>query len=139
MMSSGGLISFVQSRAPCSKTSTTIGVGSFCGHMPKVPIEALSGKVRSGFPKRSCSIKDLKRDDDRTRSHRALARRPLRRMAAERDCRARPESRRPRQLRGMTDRPHRSEAGRHLFAKRLDGLAFQLFGLQTIRQPTEIA
>src|SRR5579871_6518265 len=31
-------------------------------------------KVCSGFPKRSCSIKDLKRDDDSTRSHRALAR-----------------------------------------------------------------
>jgi hypothetical protein len=30
------------------------------------------GKVCSGFPKRSCSIKDLKRDDDSTQSHRAL-------------------------------------------------------------------
>jgi hypothetical protein len=29
--------------------------------------------VCSGFPKRSCSIKDLKRDDDPTQSHRALA------------------------------------------------------------------
>src|SRR5579871_3860731 len=29
-------------------------------------------KVCSGFPKRSCSIKDLKRDDDSTQSHRAL-------------------------------------------------------------------
>jgi hypothetical protein len=28
--------------------------------------------VWSGFPKRSCSIKDLKRDDDSTQSHRAL-------------------------------------------------------------------
>jgi hypothetical protein len=29
--------------------------------------------VRSGFPERSCSIKNLKRDDDSTQSHRALA------------------------------------------------------------------
>jgi hypothetical protein len=26
----------------------------------------------SGFPKRSCSIKELKRDDDSSKSHRAL-------------------------------------------------------------------
>jgi hypothetical protein len=28
--------------------------------------------VDTGFPKRSCSIKDLERDDDSTQSHRAL-------------------------------------------------------------------
>jgi hypothetical protein len=28
--------------------------------------------VCSGFPKRSCPIKELKRDDDLTKSHRAL-------------------------------------------------------------------
>jgi hypothetical protein len=31
--------------------------------------------VCSGFPKRSCSIKELKRDDDSTKSHRALVER----------------------------------------------------------------
>ncbi|GCC47160.1 hypothetical protein chiPu_0031328, partial [Chiloscyllium punctatum] len=42
------------------------------GPLPSRPPKARSGKVRSGFPKRSCSNRGLKRDDDSTRSHRAL-------------------------------------------------------------------
>src|SRR5579864_2776459 len=48
---------------------------SACKHQVDSPPDARSGKVRRGFPKRSCSIKDLKRDDDSTQSHRALGRR----------------------------------------------------------------
>src|SRR5260370_37751943 len=38
---------------------------------------ARSGKVCSGFPKRSCSNKKLERDDDSKKSHPALARRDV--------------------------------------------------------------
>jgi hypothetical protein len=37
------------------------------------PIRAWSRKVGTGFRKRSCSSKKLKRDDDSKKSHRALA------------------------------------------------------------------
>src|SRR5579872_3522086 len=48
---------------------------STCKDQVDSPPDARSGKVRSGFPKRSCSIKGLKRDDDSTESHRASGRR----------------------------------------------------------------
>src|SRR5713101_4908914 len=38
---------------------------------------ALSGKVGTGFPKRSCSNKKIERDDDSKKSHPALAVTPI--------------------------------------------------------------
>ncbi|GCC49257.1 hypothetical protein chiPu_0033688, partial [Chiloscyllium punctatum] len=58
-------------------------LGSAVPHPHDCLMEPRSGKVRSGFPKRSCSNKELKRDDASLRSHRALdvilERQPLRR------------------------------------------------------------
>jgi hypothetical protein len=44
-------------------------------------VSAASGKVRSGFPKRSCANNDLKRDCDPTWSHRTRAAVPGRSVA----------------------------------------------------------
>src|SRR5581483_10934068 len=67
-----------------------------------------------------------------------LARGPLRRVAAERHRRSRPEGGRFRQLRGVADCVERPKAGPHLLDKGLDCLALQVFRLQAIGHTAEI-